>query len=99
MLGRGAQGRPWVLAQVASALHGGPAPVVPVGGALADLVVEHYENMLSFYGIDLGRRVARKHIGWYLEAAGIADRAILTIEEPAQVMRAVRVSLSEAMAA
>jgi tRNA-dihydrouridine synthase B len=99
MVGRGAQGRPWVLAQIAAALHGVPVPVVPVGGALADLVVEHYEGMLSFYGIDLGRRVARKHIGWYLEAAGIADRAILTIEEPAAVIRAVRAVLTQAMAA
>ncbi|MCU0800758.1 MAG: tRNA dihydrouridine synthase DusB [Rhodobacteraceae bacterium] len=99
MVGRGAQGRPWALAQIAAALHGKPAPLVPKGAALADLVVAHYEDMLAFYGVDLGRRVARKHVGWYLEAAGIADRAILTIEEPAQVIRAIRATLAEAMAA
>jgi tRNA-dihydrouridine synthase B len=99
MVGRGAQGRPWVLAQIAHGLHGTAAPVVPVGAALADLVIGHYEDMLSFYGAELGRRVARKHIGWYLEAAGITDRSILTIDEPVQVIRAVRAQLSDAMAA
>lgn len=69
MVGRGAQGRPWVLAEIATALHGAPAPKVPAGAALVDLVAAHYEAMLSFYGHDLGLRVARKHLGWYLDAA------------------------------
>ena len=69
MVGRGAQGRPWVLAEIATALHGAPAPKVPTGAALVDLVAAHYEAMLSFYGHDLGLRVARKHLGWYLDAA------------------------------
>jgi tRNA-dihydrouridine synthase B len=99
MIGRGAQGAPWMLAVIAHALHGTPAPVIPVGDALADLVVEHYEAMLAFYGVALGGRVARKHLGWYLAAAGIADRQILTIEGPAQVIRALRATLAGAMAA
>ena len=69
MVGRGAQGRPWVLAEIATALHGAPAPKVPTGAALVDLVAAHYEAMLNFYGHDLGLRVARKHLGWYLDAA------------------------------
>lgn len=69
MVGRGAQGRPWVLAEIATALHGAPAPKVPTGAGLVDLVAAHYEAMLSFYGNDLGLRVARKHLGWYLDAA------------------------------
>jgi tRNA-dihydrouridine synthase B len=99
MIGRGAQGTPWALAVVAHALHGTPAPVIPQGDALADLVVEHYEAMLAFYGVDLGARVARKHLGWYLAAAGIADRHILTITEPAPVIRALRAAFAGAMAA
>jgi tRNA-dihydrouridine synthase B len=99
MIGRGAQGTPWMLAVIAHALHGTPAPVIPQGGALADLVVEHYEAMLAFYGADLGARVARKHLGWYLAAAGIADRHILTIADPAQVIRALRQAFVGALAA
>lgn len=90
MVGRGAQGRPWLLAQIAAALYGAPAPEVPRGGALADMVAGHYEAMLSFYGAELGNRVARKHLGWYMDDAGTpADlrRATLTERDPGGVMR------------
>ncbi|MBT54610.1 MAG: tRNA dihydrouridine synthase DusB [Mameliella sp.] len=69
MIGRGAQGAPWRLAQVAHALYGAPKPDVPRGRALIDMVCGHYEAMLDFYGATLGNRVARKHLGWYMDAA------------------------------
>lgn len=81
MVGRGAQGAPWRLAEIAHALHGTPAPAVPQGAALADLVADHHADMLSFYGRDLGLRVARKHLGWYADAAGVEPalrKALLT---------------------
>ena len=82
MIGRGAQGAPWRLAQISAALYGTPAPQIPQGQALVDLVSQHYEAMLSFYGTDLGVRVARKHLGWYLAEAGSeADRATLLVAE------------------
>ena len=49
-------------------------------------MIAHYDHMLAFYGPEgLGLRVARKHLGWYLEVAGItANRdAILTATTPA----------------
>lgn len=92
MIGRGAQGRPWLLAQVAHALYGRPAPVIPQGDALADLVIGHYEAMLSFYGPDLAIKIARKHLGWYLEAAGLeaARGEVMTCTDPQRVMTLVR---------
>jgi len=90
MIGRGAQGRPWKLAQVAAALTGKAAPEVPTAQALIDLVSKHYEAMLSFYGEALGRRVSRKHLGWYMDDAGTAPalrKAILTEKDPASVLR------------
>ena len=92
MIGRGAQGAPWRLAEIAHSLHGTPAPVVPEGDALADLVAGHYQAMLGFYGADLGLRVARKHLGWYLEAAGIAGgrQALLTAASPALTLALIR---------
>jgi tRNA-dihydrouridine synthase B len=90
MVGRGAQGRPWALAQIAHDLGAGPAPVIPTGAALVALVGAHYEAMLDFYGLDLGMKVARKHLGWYAEAAnGAPDarRAVLTATDPAAVLR------------
>ena len=89
MVGRGAQGAPWRIAQIAADLYGTPAPVVPTGAALADLVAEHHAMILSFYGRDLGLRIARKHLGWYADEAGLgaeARRALVTAgEEPAVV--------------
>lgn len=70
MIGRGAQGAPWRLAQVAHALYGAPSPVVPQGTDLVDMVSGHYDAMLAFYGKTLGNRVARKHLGWYMDEAG-----------------------------
>ncbi len=102
MIGRGAQGRPWQLAKVAAALFGTPAPQVPEGSALVDMVREHYASMLSFYGDALGRRVARKHLGWYMDDAGTPSdlrKKILTEEEPEAVMRALPDALQERMAA
>ena len=94
MVGRGATGAPWRLAEIAHALYGTPAPVIPQGQARADLMIEHYEAMLGFYGIDLGIRTARKHLSWYLEEAGaMAQRAaIVTSDTPAQVIRLIRAS-------
>mmetsp|Transcript_27838 Transcript_27838/g.51943 ORF Transcript_27838/g.51943 Transcript_27838/m.51943 type:complete len:327 (+) Transcript_27838:16-996(+) len=89
MIGRGAQGRPWVLAEVAHALYGTPKPDVPTGDAFADLVIEHYQKMLCFYGEVLGVRVARKHLGWFMDTCGTgADlrRAVLTAKTPAATL-------------
>lgn len=69
MIGRGAQGRPWFLAEIAHELHGHDAPNIPRGNDLIDMISTHYDAMLGFYGHDLGNRVARKHLGWYMDAA------------------------------
>jgi nifR3 family TIM-barrel protein len=90
MVGRGAQGRPWALAGIAAALFGAPAPTIPEGADRADMVAGHYEDMLSFYGRVLGPRVARKHLGWYMDEAGTPGplrKAILTEPEPRAVLR------------
>ena len=97
MVGRGAQGAPWRLAQISAALFGTAEPVVPQGDALADLVIGHYQAMLSFYGEELGIKVARKHLGWYLQEAGLTALRgpILTSDSPAQVIQALRAAFAE----
>lgn len=69
MIGRGAEGRPWLLAQVAAALANKAPVATPTGAAFADMVARHYEATLAFYGIELGARVVRKHLGWYMDEA------------------------------
>jgi nifR3 family TIM-barrel protein len=70
MVGRGAQGAPWRLAEIGHALHGTPAPIIPNGDSLCDFIAEHYEAILMFYGNDIGLRLARKHLGWYADELG-----------------------------
>ena len=81
MIGRGVQGRPWLLAQIAHEIYGTPAPNVPQGPAFVEMVLGHYDDLLRFYGTKLGLRVARKHLGWYMDHAQTPDearRAVLT---------------------
>ncbi|SFP60075.1 tRNA dihydrouridine synthase DusB [Tranquillimonas alkanivorans] len=103
MIGRGVQGRPWLLAQVAAELHGLPRPRVPHGDAFADMVSAHYEDSLSFYGQELGAKVIRKHLGWYMDRAGTpaaARKAVLTERDPKRVLRLLpRALTAEAVAA
>ncbi len=99
MVGRGAQGAPWRLAQIAHALWGTPAPMVPQGAALADAVAEHYHDILSLYGRELGLRVARKHLGWYAEANGAPNRAeLLRAATPEATLDAIRAGFADASA-
>lgn len=104
MIGRGAQGAPWILAEIASELKGEASPEPPTGRALIDLVAAHYENMLSFYGVPLGVRVARKHLGWYMDRLGTDPqlrKELLTAAAPARVQALLPEALahSEALAA
>ncbi|WP_085879634.1 tRNA dihydrouridine synthase DusB [Roseisalinus antarcticus] len=96
MVGRAAQGRPWRIAEIAHAIHGAPAPAIPMGGALQDMISGHYEAMLAFYGRELGLRVARKHLGWYMDHAGTerpVRQQILRSGSPAEVLRLLRAAL------
>ncbi|HZP18666.1 MAG TPA: tRNA dihydrouridine synthase DusB [Bauldia sp.] len=94
MLGRGAYGRPWLPGQLAAFAATGSVPIAPAGDVLADLVLGHYEAMLAHYGTPLGLRVARKHLGWYMAAAGAGSAAsrgaILTSNSPDQVKALLR---------
>ncbi len=101
MVGRGAQGRPWLLAQIAAGLTGQDIPASPEGAALVDLVSAHYEAMLSFYGLPLGMKVARKHLAAYAEAAGgaaVLRKPVLTATAPAEVLRLLPEALTPAPA-
>ncbi|WP_372993658.1 tRNA dihydrouridine synthase DusB [Sulfitobacter sp.] len=81
MVGRGSQGRPWILAEIAHQLYGTPAPVVPQGADFARMVGDHYDEIIRFYGVTIGLRAARKHLGWYMDLCATPRdlrRSILT---------------------
>lgn len=65
MIGRGAYGRPWLLAQVMHWWHTGEMLESPSFDEQYETLVEHYQRMLDHYGRDVGTKIARKHLGWY----------------------------------
>jgi nifR3 family TIM-barrel protein len=89
MVGRGARGRPWLLGQIAAVLAGRRPPQAPDAARLYDLIAGQYEAILRLYGRDLGVRVARKHLGWYLErvpGTAAARARLMRLGDPGQVL-------------
>lgn len=68
MIGRAAQGRPWIFREVAHFLHHGVVPLAPSVGELRAILREHLIAHYAFYGEFVGLRTARKHLGWYVAA-------------------------------
>lgn len=92
MVGRGAYGRPWVVRQIIDYLRHGVASAMPSLPDISDLVQEHYDAILSYYG-HTGVGVARKHIGWYCEGLPGADVLRATVnrmEDPVLVKDLLR---------
>jgi nifR3 family TIM-barrel protein len=67
MMGRGAYGRPWAPGVLAERLDKGSGRPMPSLAEQRTLVLHHYEAMLLHYGRNLGLRIARKHLGWYVD--------------------------------
>ncbi len=65
MIGRGTYGKPWLINQIAHYLSCGEKLPDPSVQTKLEVVIEHYEEMLSYYGIQTGVMIARKHISWY----------------------------------
>lgn len=95
MVGRGAQGQPWLIGNIARALRGDSSTqFVPKQRDVLPILLEHYDLMLSEYGMELGVRVSRKHINWYAQQNGIeidkqTSRQILTGDTPEMVKKLV----------
>lgn len=93
MIGRGAYGKPWFLRQVIEYLKCGVRlPDPPLADQQAT-VLEHYDAMLSHYGVQTGSKIARKHVAWYSKGLpGSAEfrTRIMQIDEPDRVRQAVR---------
>jgi tRNA-dihydrouridine synthase len=82
MVGRGAFGRPWAPGAIAQSLESGNPASSPSTAEQKAIVVGHYEAMLSHYPGDHGIRIARKHLGWYVDELRKAE--YLTAEEAAR---------------
>ncbi len=90
MIGRGAYGRPWFLAQMMHWLRTGEALADPDTDTLFATVLEHYEAMLALYGTQTGVNMARKHLAWYtkgLPGSAAFRNQVNFIDDPAEVVR------------
>ena len=65
MIGRAAQGRPWLPGHVAHFLRTGEQLPEPAPAQVRDILLGHLEALHAFYGEEMGVRIARKHLGWY----------------------------------
>ena len=67
MIGRAAQGNPWIFDQIKQYLANGSLISPPETDEVNKILTEHLQNLYEFYGERSGVRIARKHIGWYLK--------------------------------
>ncbi|AYQ30332.1 MULTISPECIES: tRNA dihydrouridine synthase DusB [unclassified Polaromonas] len=83
MIGRAAQGRPWIFREVAHFLATGTHLAPPLVGEVERLLVDHLRDHYTLYGEFTGVRTARKHIGWYVKTlpGGEAFRARMNLLE------------------
>jgi nifR3 family TIM-barrel protein len=100
MVGRGAQGQPWLPGQIGRRLETGIAEATPSLAEQLDHIRALYDEVCSLYGLRIGLRHARKHLGWALEVAARCSRApaatlktwrerILTSEDHSAVNRSL----------
>ena len=74
MIGRAAQGRPWIFREIDHYLATGMKLDPPSVEEIREVLVGHLHDLYAFYGYERGMRVARKHIGWYTK--GLKNSAV-----------------------
>ena len=93
MVGRAAQGNPWIFREISHFLATGERLAEPAVEEVRDTLIAHLENLYAFYGEHLGVRVARKHISWYskgLRGGGVFRNEINKVETHTEQLAMVR---------
>ena len=97
MIGRAAQGKPWLFREIDHFLRHGQRLPEPDSTEVTSIVMTHLEDLYAFYGNDMGVRIARKHIGWYLKKLKSVSKEtvsrIVRAESPAGQRMLVRIAL------
>jgi len=92
MIGRAAQGQPWIFKQINHLLATGTELAAPSPHEIKTLMLSHMKSLYDFYGEFMGVRIARKHVSWYLKNVAPATfRAFFNkLETPAQQLTAIQ---------
>jgi len=89
MIGRAAQGRPWIFREIEARLAGNPVPPTPRAAEVGAIMRAHLRDLYAFYGEAAGVRIARKHIGWYCRdhagAGGFRQSVMQALSASAQL--------------
>ncbi len=101
MIGRAAQGRPWIFREIAHFLATGETPRKPGVVEVRDILLGHLDDLYAFYGEAAGVRIARKHLGWYAKdrPENAAFRAVVNAAESAHEQRRLTRDYFDALAA
>ncbi|MFT4090717.1 MAG: tRNA dihydrouridine synthase DusB [Asticcacaulis sp.] len=86
MLGRGIYGRPWLATQLDQALSGQNADAPDTLQTLG-IIIEHMQDSLAFYGANLGLKMFKKHLGWYIEASDYVSDPTVRRQDKARLCR------------
>ncbi len=97
LVGRGTYGRPWFLNQISHYLKTGERLADPTVEAQMEIVLEHFDAIVSHYGAQPGVKIARKHLGWY--SKGLSNSAefrqeVFQLDTPDSVKARIRASYS-----
>jgi len=93
MVGRGSYGKPWLISQVIEYMRSGTWIAPPSIRVQFETLMEHYDDILSHYGVEAGVRIARKHIGWYtkgLHSSADFRNEVNRMDDPDAVKLALR---------
>ena len=92
MIGRAAQGRPWIFREIAHYLATGERLPQPEPRIVGDPLLEHLETLHAFYGETMGVRIARKHLGWYSKAHAQSDAFRASVNRVETAVEQVRLT-------
>ena len=101
MVGRAAQGRPWIFREIAHFLATGQRLPPPTLDEVRDVLLGHLDHLHDFYGEESGVRIARKHLGWYAKdrPENAAFRDVVNRAQTAEAQRRLTRDYFDALAA
>ena len=100
MIGRAAQGNPWIFHQINQYLGTGEVVPAPAEAEVYQVMYQHVKNLHDFYGPEKGCRMARKHIKWFLQDLDInpITRTLLTLDSAEEQLLFINLNLLQKVA-